>query len=205
MTDELWTLEQLPDRVAKLLGDDYDGQRNGRVRELPNGRAIRWYTTIGLVDRPVATRGRVALYGLRHALQLAAIKRLQALGRTLAEIQEELLGATDDRLVDVAKPAAPLDLPAPALAEPTTSMTAFWRQPPSPATDSATDGDTVIKTVHGIRVGDSVMGTVTVLLDGAARVPDVAELAELTAAAAPLLAAIDRLGLSTPTTDEERR
>lgn len=202
MTDELWTLEQLPDRVADLLGDDYDGQRNGRVRELPNGRAIRWYTTIGLVDRPVATRGRVALYGLRHVLQLAAIKRLQALGRTLAEIQEELLGATDDRLVDVAKPAAPLDLPAPTRTELTTEPTmAFWRQPPSPATDddTATDSNTVTvtKTVHGIRVGDSVNNTVTVLLDGATRVLDDAELAELTAAAAPLLAAIDRLGLST--------
>jgi hypothetical protein len=46
--------------------------------------------------------------------------------------------------------------------------------------------------VHGIRIGDSV----TVVLDGAGRVPDDAELAELTAAAAPLLAAIDRLGLS---------
>jgi len=57
MNDELWTLEQLSDRVADLLADGYQGQQNGRVRELPNGRTIRWYTTIGLVDRPLATRG----------------------------------------------------------------------------------------------------------------------------------------------------
>ncbi|MBY8850082.1 MerR family transcriptional regulator [Saccharothrix sp. MB29] len=87
MDDELWTIEQLPERVAALLAEDYDGQRNGRVRELPNGRAIRWYTTIGLVDRPAGFRGRTALYGRRHLLQVVAVKKLQAAGRTLAEIR----------------------------------------------------------------------------------------------------------------------
>jgi DNA-binding transcriptional MerR regulator len=205
MTDELWTLEQLPERVAALLGDGYGGQANGRVRELPNGRAIRWYTTIGLVDRPAGSRGRVALYGWRHVLQLAAIKRLQAQGKSLAEIQEALLGASDEQLVDVAKPADSAEPSKPAesaesaesaasvpettageAAETTPKKTRpFWRQAPAAA-------DTVTQVVHGIRIGDSV----TVVLDGAGRVPDDAELAELTAAAAPLLAAIDRLGLS---------
>ncbi len=200
MTDELWTLEQLPDRVAGVLGDDYGGQRNGRVRELPNGRAIRWYTTIGLVDRPVATRGRTALYGMRHVLQLAAIKRLQARGKTLAEIQEALVGATDEQLVAVARPAVTPELTPARLGEPRAG--AFWRSAPAagvadqPVAETAitatTTTDTVTKVVHGVRIGDSV----TVVLDGAGRVPDDAELAELTAAAAPLLAAIDRLGLS---------
>lgn len=184
MTDELWTLAQLPDQVARLLGDGYDGQRNGRVRELPNGRAIRWYTTIGLVDRPVATRGRVALYGQRHALQLAAIKRLQARGRSLAEIQQELLGATDERLADIA---------APTEADDTTIDGAFWRQRPVAAAGAPdTVIDTVTNAVHGFRLGDSV----TVLLDGADRAPNAEELHELATAAAPLLAALDRLGLA---------
>src|ERR1044071_8517677 len=105
MSDELYTLEQLSERVADLLAEDYDGQQSGRVRELPNGRTIRWYTTIGLVDRPLATRGRGGLYGERHALQLAAIKKLQAQGLALAEVQERLIGVTDHRLAELAEVA----------------------------------------------------------------------------------------------------
>ena len=112
MSDELWTIEQLPHQVAALLADNYDGQSNGRVRELPNRRTIRWYTTIGLVDRPSAMRGRIALYGPRHLLQIAAVKKLQSAGRTLAEIQKLLLGATDGRLAELAE-LPPIDIRTP--------------------------------------------------------------------------------------------
>lgn len=187
MSDELYTLEQLSDRVAALLAEDYGGQQSGRVRELPNGRTIRWYTTIGLVDRPLATRGRVALYGSRHALQLAAIKKLQAQGLALAEIQERLLGATDARLAELA------ELPP----RPTIDIV---HMPPSVGAnldgllrlDAPAGSDTVTNVVPAFRIGDSV----TVLLDGVTRNLDNADLAELTAAAAPLLDAIERLGLS---------
>src|SRR4029077_9416572 len=47
---------------------------------------------------PRSRRGRVARYGRRHLLQLVAVKRRQAEGRSLAEIQAELAGATDDAL-----------------------------------------------------------------------------------------------------------
>ena len=186
MTDELWTIEQLPDRVAELLAQDYAGQQNGRVRELPNGRTIRWYTTIGLVDRPIS-RGRMALYGSRHVLQLAAVKRLQAAGRTLAEIQQELVGVTDGRLAQLAK-VATVDIVYP---QQPISVEPFWHRPTSRReADSVTN--TVSKAVFGISIDDSV----TVMLEGADRAPTDAELAELEAAAAPLLAAIERLGLS---------
>jgi DNA-binding transcriptional MerR regulator len=184
MNDELWTLEQLSDRVADLLADGYEGQRNGRVRELPNGRTIRWYTTIGLVDRPLATKGRVALYGWRHALQLAAIKQLQARGMSLAEIQERLLGASDENLAGIARTR--LDVfQAPAAVE--VPSEGFWRHRPA-----ETKNDTVRNMVPAFRVGDSV----TVLLDGITRPLDDADIAELTAAAGPLLDVIDRLGIS---------
>lgn len=184
MSDELWTLEQLSDRVADLLADDYEGQRNGRVRELPNGRTIRWYTTIGLVDRPLATKGRVALYGWRHAFQLAAIKQLQAEGRSLAEIQERLLGASDGDLAGIAKTRMDI-VHMPAGTE--IRLDDFWRH-----RQDQTKNDTVTNVVPAFRVGDSV----TVLLDGNTRPLDEADIAELTAAAQPLLDAIDRLGLS---------
>ena len=188
MNAELWTLEQLSDRVADLLADGYEGQRNGRVRELPNGRTIRWYTTIGLVDRPAATRGRVALYGPRHALQLAAIKQLQARGLSLAEIQERLLGITDEELAGIARTTIDV-VPAPPGVD--IRLGEFWRHHHD-RTQPDTVRDTVTNTVPALRINDSV----TVLLDGATRPLDSADIAELTAAAAPLLDAIDRLGLS---------
>jgi DNA-binding transcriptional MerR regulator len=207
MSDELWTIEQLPDQVAALLAHNYEGQRNGRVRELPNGRTIRWYTTIGLVDRPAATRGRTALYGRRHLLQLAAVKKLQSAGRTLAEIQALLVGATDRQLVELAE-LPPVDVNWPrttvSFSKDFWKTTAHGRPTAAPETnaDSVSDSasDTVTKAVHGIRLGDSV----TVVLDAATRAPDADELAAIESAAAPLLELLGRMGLA-PTRGEESR
>jgi DNA-binding transcriptional MerR regulator len=103
MNKALWTLDELAERVDAALSVGYDGQASGRVREVPDQRAIRYYTTLGLVDRPVARRGSTALYGPRHLLQLVAIKKLQARGLPLARIQVELAGATDQQLERIAR------------------------------------------------------------------------------------------------------
>jgi DNA-binding transcriptional MerR regulator len=132
MTQAIWTLDELTERVGQALSVGYHGQPSGRVRHLPDQRAIRWYTTIGLVDRPAATRGRTAMYGPRHLLQLVAIKRLQAQGLPLVAIQAELAGATDAQLARVAQlpeaagvaEAAPPAAPAPSLRRPTAALRA---------------------------------------------------------------------------------
>jgi DNA-binding transcriptional MerR regulator len=103
MHEPRWTLDELAERVDTALAVDYSGPPSGRVRAVPDRRAIRWYTTIGLIDRPVAHRGRTALYGPRHLLQLVAVKRLQARGLPLVAIQQELAGATDSQLARVAR------------------------------------------------------------------------------------------------------
>jgi DNA-binding transcriptional MerR regulator len=108
--EPLWTLDDLGTRVALALAVDYTGQASGRVRDIPDRRTIRYYTTLGLIDRPAAMRGRTALYGQRHLLQLVAIKRLQANGLTLAEIQQRLVGLTDRALRDIARLPANFDL-----------------------------------------------------------------------------------------------
>jgi DNA-binding transcriptional MerR regulator len=99
----MWTMDELVERVSAALAAEYSGAPNGRVRDLPDRRAIRWYTTTGLVDRPLGLRGRTALYGPRHLLQLVAVKRRQAEGHTLAAIQAELHGVSDSVLADVAR------------------------------------------------------------------------------------------------------
>lgn len=130
--DGSWTIAELAELAAgalaagALAADDEPGhgvtRANGRVRDVPNERLIRWYVTVGLVDPPLSRRGRIARYGPRHLLQLVAIKRRQAQGRSLAEIQAELAGATNASLAAVAHvpdavlAAAPGAHAAPALA-----------------------------------------------------------------------------------------
>src|SRR5580693_127797 len=107
---ESWTIAELAELAAETLAaTDSDEpspgpvRADGRVRDVPNERLVRWYGTVGLVDPPLSRRGRVARYGRRHLLQLVAVKRRQAEGRSLAEIQAELTGATDDTLAAVAR------------------------------------------------------------------------------------------------------
>src|SRR5262249_5101766 len=84
---------------------------------------------------------RTALYGRRHLLQLVAIKRLQARGLSLAQVQEELLGLPTTALARLAKvPAEILESPP----EPDVKVTseekcvrsqrteAFWKEEPVP-------------------------------------------------------------------------
>jgi DNA-binding transcriptional MerR regulator len=212
-----WTLDELAERVGAALAVDYHGQPSGRVRDVPDRRAIRWYTTIGLVDRPAAHRGRTALYGPRHLLQLVALKRLQARGLSLVAIQQELAGATDAQLAKVARvPAATQAAgqarlaaarargvraaagPAPARRD------GFWRQPaaaPATAASAAVPaemmpagaragGDDGEAALRGVRLG----GGVTLLLEpGRPLAP--ADLGALREAARPLLAVLAARGL----------
>jgi DNA-binding transcriptional MerR regulator len=112
--EEPWTILELAELAADALaaaqptGSSAEAgppveRANGRVRDVPNERLVRWYVTVGLVDPPLSRRGRVARYGRRHLLQLVAVKRRQAEGRSLAEIQAELAGATDEALAAVAR------------------------------------------------------------------------------------------------------
>jgi DNA-binding transcriptional MerR regulator len=122
-----WTIDELVQRAAEALAAGEVRAPNGRVTVVPDRRVIRWYATIGLLDRPVRTSGRVARYGERHLLQVVAVKRRQAQGHSLAEIQAELAGATDTTLRQVAglpgtpEPRAPEQPP----------RDGFWRALPS--------------------------------------------------------------------------
>src|SRR3954464_14192690 len=150
----MWTLDELVDRARAALAAEYPGAPNGRVRDLPDRRSIRWYTQTGLVDRPLGMRGRIALYRPRHLLQLVALKRRQASGRTLAQIQAELTGAADAELAAIARvPDRLLRVdPAPAgtgtADAPAPSRIRFWTAappstaPPPAAPPPAAAGDT---------------------------------------------------------------
>lgn len=142
-----YTLPDLAEAAAAAM-DDWPAPANGQVRALPDVRTLRWYGTIGLLDRPTAWRGRSALYGRRHLQQVLAIKRLQLAGWPIAAIQQRLYGAGDADLATIAGSDAPTastlaqaaaepvcaDQPEPAAAAPAAPgrrATAFWQAAPA--------------------------------------------------------------------------
>jgi DNA-binding transcriptional MerR regulator len=129
-----WTVAELSDRVsAALEASGYQAPANGQVRAVPDLRTIRYYTSLGLLDRPLEMRGRTALYGPRHLYQLCAIKRLQAEGRALGDVQAELAGLDDRALARVARiPAAALEVADEEAAPSPRRAAAFWSAPPAP-------------------------------------------------------------------------
>ena len=92
-------LDELSARVARELGGRglLGAAPDARVSAAPDARTVRYYTTLGLLDRP-RIEGRQAHYGDRHVLQLLAIKALQAFELPLAQIQQRLYGRSDAEL-----------------------------------------------------------------------------------------------------------
>jgi DNA-binding transcriptional MerR regulator len=217
MTDlaALWTLPELTERVVAALSGDSPGANgaipSGRVREVPDARTIRWYQTTGLVDRP-ELRGRTAYYSERHLLQLLAIKRLQAQGRQLGEVQAMLAGLSDEALAAIARPADPpdpADQPRHAAAarrfwtrKPAPASTPASTPAPAPAPAPAPEGRRPLHaTVDVIQLRDDV----TVLVDTAGWHLTPAQETEVLASAAPLLEALQRFGVITPQTADNPR
>lgn len=101
--DSLLTIDQLATAVANALAAWPVEGLNGRIRAVPDVRTLRYYTTLGLLDRPARWEGRTAFYNRRHVLQLLSIKRLQAQGLSLAEVQASLLNSSDENLARLAQ------------------------------------------------------------------------------------------------------
>src|SRR4051812_45809210 len=187
----VWTMDELVERVGRALAAGYPGAPNGRVREVPDRRAVRWYTTTGLVDRPSGMRGRTALYGPRHLLQLVAVKRRQAEGHSLAAIQAELAGAGDADLALAARVPESLlvtgDDPAPA-GGPVRAR--FWAAPAPAATTTEPTADRVpvARPVGAVALGGGAVLVLPVR-------PDDADWAAIATAARPLLDLLAARGL----------
>jgi DNA-binding transcriptional MerR regulator len=183
-----WTIAELTARVAAALAEDA-GPDNRRIRAVPDERAIRYYTTLGLLDRPALT-GRTAFYGPRHLAQLVAIKRAQAAGQSLAEIQRDLPTLDDATLtarsgVALAPPSRP------------GHRRDFWRAPPPPpAPPPPVTAAPPPAAAVAIRTEVELAPGVRISLALARPLTD-ADLAALTSAAAPLLAEAQRRHLLT--------
>jgi hypothetical protein len=148
-------------------------------------------------------RGRTALYGPRHLLQLVAVKRRQAQGHSLAAIQAELAGASDADLAIAARVPESLltvtdDATAPAHG-PVRSR--FWAAPAAPprsdpavpslravALSTARPEATTARPVGGVALGGGAILVLPVR-------PDAADYAAIATAARPLLDLLAARGL----------
>jgi DNA-binding transcriptional MerR regulator len=77
--------------IGRGVGDE-------RVSGRPDARTLRYYQTLGILDKPARYDGREAIYGYRHLLQAVVTKLLQAEGLSLAQVQRALAGRTTDAL-----------------------------------------------------------------------------------------------------------
>jgi DNA-binding transcriptional MerR regulator len=178
MAETLWTIDQLADAVERAFrAAETPDQPSGRVREVPDKRTIRYYTTLGLLDRPAEMRGRTAYYGRKHLLQLAAIKRFQARGLSLVQIQTQMTGAERPALERWAELPADLELASAPAAEsasldrsaalaaelPAAPAAEFWARPIEPPRYETTDFVKPRKAIH-LSLADGV----TLVLEGPA-------------------------------------
>jgi DNA-binding transcriptional MerR regulator len=92
-----WNARGLAAHATSIV--DAAGMRptNAAARAALSARAVRFYVSTGLLDRPEG-KGTAATYGYRHLLQLLAIKVRQREGQTLDTIKRELAEQTGDAL-----------------------------------------------------------------------------------------------------------
>ncbi len=93
-----FSLEELLDLAARLVPRVATGQARYKVTEVPSERTVRYYTTSGLIDRPLGLSGTRAVYGYRHLLQILVVKSLQARYLPLRKIRGMMAGRPDDYL-----------------------------------------------------------------------------------------------------------
>ncbi len=76
-------------------------QPSERVAETVNERALRYYISEGLIDKPSDREGNAALYSYRHLLQILAIKRLQASYLPVRRIREIVPESSNQKLEEI--------------------------------------------------------------------------------------------------------
>lgn len=150
-------LEALVRAVATLLEGMPAVPSDGRVAALPDARTLRYYQSIGLVDKPLRYAGRQAVYGYRHLLQVLAIKSLQGRGLSLAQAQRALLAASTESLeaaVGEALAGAPVATPTTSTAPTAAAPSPVARSAPPHPLVAAELLPGVIVTVDPARAGD---------------------------------------------------
>lgn len=81
---------------------------DNRVSAYPDKRAVRYYQSLGLLNKPLRYDGRRAIYGIEHLFRATCIKLLQAEGHSLAQIQSVIPNARIEQLESALREALSL-------------------------------------------------------------------------------------------------
>jgi len=190
-----WTLDELcsvAERVLELAGVVSE---SARIRSTPDERTLRYYTTIGLLSRPAAFRGRTGLYQRVHLAQVVAIKRLQPSGLPLSDVQLRLAGLTPNELEVVAQ--LPTELPEPS--KPVRAVQTIRQERPAPLNAQSVPhprhrpGGDSSPSGSWLSLGSGVALILPAAFEGRAE-----GLLDILQAASPLLAELRRQGLIAP-------
>ncbi len=189
--EQTWTIEDLV-AESKTRLEALPPPKNGQVRAVPDERTVRYYATLGLLDRPAAMRGRTALYGPRHLAQIVAIKRMQSAGHSLADIQQMWSTLDDATLTRVTG----VELPVKQKAAP--ARRDFWKQEaaplPAPAAKSAA-APTAPSAPAELRIELAPGSYIVVAIRDGATI-STADIRALREAAAPLVTELAQRGLT---------
>jgi DNA-binding transcriptional MerR regulator len=99
MNERSYSVGELANVVNEWCGQRDIAPLDSRSGAEVSVRNIRYYQSLGLVDRPVSADGRG--FAEKHRLQLIAIRILQAKGLPLAHIHSLLYGRTEQELREV--------------------------------------------------------------------------------------------------------
>lgn len=95
------SIEELVELAGRWTPAVAAGQSRHKVTEVPTERTLRYYVTMGLIDRPLGYEGTRARYGFRHFLQVLSIKALQARYFPLRKVRSMITGRPDAELEGV--------------------------------------------------------------------------------------------------------
>jgi DNA-binding transcriptional MerR regulator len=189
--DETWTISELVEEVERRIAA-LPKPQNGQVRAVPDDRTVRYYGTIGLLDRPAAMRGRTALYGKKHVAQVVAIKRMQTMGKSLAEIQA-LWPTLDD--VTLARMSG---IELPGTSKKTAARKDFWKADPKVADATRIEPTRPAAAEAPVELRVELAPNISLSIELSSDVSiSLADVAAIRAAAAPLIAELARRQLAT--------
>lgn len=104
------TLDEVVDAADAILKEVVPKQTRYAVAERPDVRTVRYYTTRGLLPKPLSYEGGRARYGFAHLVRLLAIKRMQVDHLTLDQIARALSNKSDNDVEAMVARSAPADI-----------------------------------------------------------------------------------------------